>query len=375
MQDSQRYQATRKVTLVSGTTNSLLAVFKIIIGLIGHSHALIADGFHSLSDLVSDGLVLIAAKAGSRHPDEEHPYGHHRIETIAAITIAFILLSASGFIIYDAVIELIHYAKILKPDIWVLVMALISAVINEWLYRYNLKVGKRIHSNLLISNAWHNRSDAYTSLIVFASVLGAILGWHFLDGLAAIIIAIVIVKISVRIIWDSTHELIDRGVDAKTLEEISKTIQNSPGVISVHQLRTRLHSGRIFIDLHIIVDPIISVSEGHFISQQVHIRLNQAFKNIADVTVHIDPEDDETEMPSKGLPERTILLENLAPSWKNLPGFNSIKKINLHYLDRKILIEIYLPIKFAKEPTLAQQYQTTAQNKLDFIKSVEIYYF
>ncbi|MCH9770209.1 MAG: cation diffusion facilitator family transporter [Gammaproteobacteria bacterium] len=282
MSTDQHFAATKKVTLISGTINSLLAIFKIAIGFIGHSHALIADGLHSLSDLISDGLVFIAAKAGSRRPDKEHPYGHRRIETIAAIVIAIILLAAGGGIIFDAIRHLMQHEYLHKPDIWVLVVAGASIIANEYLYRYNLKVGKKIHSNLLISNAWHNRSDALTSFIVLISAIGAILGWRFLDAIGAIVIAVLIIRIAVKIIWDSSNELIDRAVDEKTLQDFTQTIKSCAGVISLHQLRTRLHGGHIFVDLHIQVEGHISVSEGHFIGQQVHIKLMHKFPKIAE---------------------------------------------------------------------------------------------
>lgn len=371
-QEELRYNATRRVTFISATTNSLLAILKVVVGFFGQSHALIADGIHSLSDLVSDGLVLIAAKVGSRHPDKEHPYGHHRVETIAAIIIGIILLIVSAGIIYESAQHLMTKRDHWVPDFWVLIMAGISIFANEGLYRYNVYVGNKIHSNLLISNAWHNRSDAYTSIIVFLSALGAMLGWHFLDPLAALVIAGLIIKIAIKIIWDSTNELIDASADEKTVTAIKAVIQATPGVKSVHQLRTRLHGGHIFIDLHIIVEPFISVSEGHHIGQQVHVRLIEQFRKVADVTVHIDPEDDEKSMPSFDLPTRDKLLPELKKCWQTLPGFNDIQRTTLHYLDGKIIIELYLPKRYAEANDLVSHYRAALQR--DDIKTIKIYY-
>src|SRR3990167_343190 len=161
---ASRYETAKRVSIVSAATNTGLAITKIIVGLIGHSAALVADGIHSFADLFSDFLVIIAAKMGGQSPDKEHPYGHQRIETIAAIIIAVILLGIGTSIIYDAIIHLIKLAPTPKPSWLVVVIALISIFANEWLFRYTFREGKRIHSNLLITNAWHNRSDVYVSI-------------------------------------------------------------------------------------------------------------------------------------------------------------------------------------------------------------------
>src|SRR5262249_30587516 len=154
-------KVTRRVSLISALKNTLLSLLKIIIGYFGHSHALVADGLHSISDLITDGLTLVAAKAGGQVPDKEHPYGHQRIETIAAIIIAFILIFVAATIGYHALHHLFSGEALEKPNISVIIIAFISVIVNEWLYRYTLFAGKKVASNLLISSAWHNRSDAF----------------------------------------------------------------------------------------------------------------------------------------------------------------------------------------------------------------------
>jgi cation diffusion facilitator family transporter len=330
------------VSLINASVNALLAFAKIVIGKIGYSQALIADGIHSLSDLVSDALVFVAARASVQHPDEEHPYGHQRIETIATIIIGIILLIVSAEIVYEAIIR-IHHHDFLKPTWDVIVVAIISIIANEWLFHYSKKQGEKIKSNLLISNAWHKRSDVFVSIIVLLSVIGSLLGWGWLDAIGSIIIAALIIKMAIQMIWKSTQELIDHGVDEATLEKIRSTINAVSGVESIHQLRTRMHGQSIFLDLHIIVDPFISVSEGHHIGEEVHSQLFKRIKNLKDVTVHIDPEDDETAHPSVHLPNREKVKKLLEERWKNLPGYSSIKKMTLHYLEGHLYIEIYLP--------------------------------
>ena len=375
MQNKNRYQQAKIASFINGITNTLLALFKIMTGYFGNSHALIADGLHSFSDLITDALVLLAAKAGGRHPDLEHPYGHQRIETIAAIIIAFVLIGVGASIIYDVWPHLFGHTTTPRPDIPVIIVAIVSIGANEWLFRYTLKVGKRINSNLLITNAWHNRSDAYVSIIVLASVIGAYIGWPYFDAIGAVIVALLIVKMGIQNIWTSLRELIDTGVDPDMLNKIMHSITATPGVESIHQLRTRTHGGSVLVDVHIIVSPTISVSEGHFISEQVHLRLLNLCNTISDVTVHIDPEDDEIYMPSRGLPSRVELEQQLADCWLDLPGYAQIEKIQLHYLNGQLQVEVMLPISAVAElglHELQQQYQQAVAN-IPAITQVKLY--
>ncbi|MCB1827582.1 MAG: cation transporter, partial [Coxiellaceae bacterium] len=345
-----RYQVAKRTSYVNATINTLLAIFKIIVGWLGQSSALMADGVHSFSDLISDGLVLIASKAGTKHPDEGHPYGHQRIETFAAIIVALLFLGAGVYIIYDAIIHLIQKAALHHPDFLVLIVAGVSIIANEWLFRYTLKAGKAVNSNLVITNAWHNRSDVYVSGIVFISVGFTFFGLHYFDAIGAAIVALLIVKMGVKMAWESINELLDAAVDEKTLGKIRHIIELVHGVVSVHQLRTRLHGGTIFVDVHIQVHPKISVSEGHHIGETVALRLIQECKQVSDVTVHIDPEDDEQSKPSINLPLRTDLHDQLNDCWRGLPGYKESEMLHLHYLDGQLQIELLLPL------TLLQNY-------------------
>ncbi|PIZ03972.1 MAG: cation transporter [Gammaproteobacteria bacterium CG_4_10_14_0_8_um_filter_38_16] len=375
MQNNIKEKTILIVSLINAGINALLAIMKIVIGKIGYSQALIADGIHSLSDLVSDALVFIAARASIQHPDKEHPYGHQRIETITTIIIGLILFFVAAAIFDEAIMRLLHH-DFLKPTFSVVVVAVISIIANEWLFHYSKKQGDKIKSNLLISNAWHKRSDVLVSVIVLLSVIGSMIGWSWLDAIGAMIIAILIIKMAVQMIWHSTQELIDHGVDEATLERIKKTIKQVPGVRSIHQLRTRMHGQSILIDLHIIVDPFISVSEGHHIGEEVHLKLLQNIKNLNDVTVHIDPEDDEVARPSLHLPNREAVKKILAKRWENLPGYASIKKMTLHYLEGYLYIEIYLSQNEATQisaDTLLAQYQSSIKD-ITYIASVVIHF-
>lgn len=359
------------VSLINAAANTFLAIIKIIIGKIGHSQSLIADGLHSFSDLLSDALVYVAARASTSHPDKEHPYGHQRIETIATIVIGLILLSVAAVICYEAILKIMAHL-IEKPTISVIIVAIISIIGNEWLYRYTKKQGEKINSNLLINNAWHKRSDVYVSIIVFFSIIGSWLGLYWFDAIGAIIIAFLILKMAANMIWHSIQELIDRGVDEKKLEEIKNVIESVPGIASIHQLRTRLHGNSIFVDLHIIVDPHISVSEGHHIGEEVHLLLLQKIKNICDVVVHIDPENDEISRPSLYLPNREKLKTIVEERWKDLPGYSEITKMNLHYFSGELTIEIFMNNKYFQND-LTEVY-LHAISDLKYITGIKIYY-
>jgi cation diffusion facilitator family transporter len=361
--EQQRFHVARKVTLFSAATNLFLAIGKIIVGYVGYSHALIADGMHSFSDLISDALVIIAAKAGDRLPDEGHPYGHRRIETMGAIIISLLLIIVAGTIVYDALEHIFLNRATQTPEIIVLGAALVSIVANEWLYRYTLKEGKKINSSLLITNAWHHRGDALSSVIVFLAAGGAILGIPYFDALGATLIGALIFKMGIQMMFGGLKELMDAAVDPETLAHIQRVIKSVSGVVMVHQLRTRLHSGNILVDVHIIVDPYISVSEGHHIGEAVHLALIHEVSNVEDVTVHIDPEDDSDSMPSMSLPNRRVLEEKLSARWQHLPHYPGIKRITLHYLAGKLIVEISIPYSedsYKNLPQLIQQYQSAA---------------
>lgn len=362
--EETRYSQVRKITLLGGAKNIFLAVIKIIFGITGHSHALFADGIHSLSDLIIDGLVLIASRFGSKAADSDHPYGHGRIETAATVLLAIILSMAGIGIIIDAGMEVFGLRTPVKPNLYVIGIALLSVVINEVLYYATRRVGQRIQSNLLLTNAAHHRSDSATSLIVVIGVAGAWLGFERLDAIAAVLVGCMIIKMAVQFGWHSIRELVDTGLDEQILTTIKNCINSVPGVCELHQLRTRLLAGNIFLDVHIIVDPKLSVSEGHYIGQQVHVRLLKDIPNIADVIVHIDPEDDEINAPSRELPSRQEIVTELQKRWHALIPSESFDTITLHYLAGAISLELRLPLSAFDSLGQAEQLTSKLRNAI-----------
>ncbi len=344
MNELKRYQQAKRVTLIGAICNAILGIVKIIFGGLGHSHALLADGIHSLSDLLTDALVLIASKYGSQAADDDHPYGHQRIETAATCFLSLLLVVVGVAIFYDG---LKHIFSALPEELGIdiLVVAFASIVINEALFHYTRYYGNRLKSKLLVANAWHHRSDAASSLVVFLGVVGSLFGFKFFDPMAASIVGILVIKMGWQLGWSSISELVDTSVDAKVLKDIHQIIETTPGVVELHQLRTRLMGGAILIDVHVLVDSHLSVSEGHFIGQNVALNLRRQVKLIQDVTVHIDPEDDEIANPSIHLAPRDELEDKIKNACVSLTGFDSLQNITIHYLDGQILIDLFFQAK------------------------------
>jgi cation diffusion facilitator family transporter len=348
MDTLNRTKASQKVTIVGGVVDFLLAIFKVIAGVIGNSGALIADGIHSFSDLLSDGVVLYAAKHSGDAPDAEHPYGHERFETVATLGLSIILAIIGTGIIFDAINRLSD-PQSLTHSVLLLSIVSLSILSKEALYWYTLKVAKIYKSEMLKANAWHHRSDALSSIVVFVGILGSLNGYLYLDGVAAIVVGSMIIYIAWELGLGATKELVDTSIDADQIERLYHVIGQISGVNSVHSLRTRKNGHKISCDVHVQVDPFLSVSEGHIISVSVERVAKSCLENLNDVTVHIDPEDDEIDAPYEDLPERAEALGILNKALFNNKCDGEIKRIQLHYLDGKIHVDFFLPLSCLSE--------------------------
>jgi cation diffusion facilitator family transporter len=348
---SERYAAISRVTFINASGNLILAIIKLFIGWIGHSQALIADGIHSLSDLIGDALVYLTAYVGNQEPDNEHPYGHKRVETLGAIIVAFILILLGAYWVVNPIWQLLHPIATHKVSLSVLITACISVLINESLFRFAAFYGKKWHSKLLVSNAWHNRSDALVSIVVVVTTILSLFHLNHFDLIGSLIIGCIILYSGVKITFECFMELIDTGVDEDTMHDIKKIILDVPGILRVHELRSRTHSGAIFLDLHIQVPPQLTVSEGHQIAELVHNRLIHSPHPITDVTVHIDPEDDEYEHLNLKLPTREKVIEDIEKSCQELKSYADLTKILLHFYHGSITIDLF----FSSEPALNER--------------------
>lgn len=377
-QNDARYKESRKVTLIGSVIDLLLGVAKIIIGYIGSSQALIADGVHSLSDLATDIIVLVAMKHGSREADEEHPYGHGRIETLATIALGVALIGVAIGIAWDAAMRMMNPELLMHPGWLALSVAMISIVFKEAIYHYTMHFAKKWKSNLLRANAWHSRSDAISSVVVAVGVLGSMGGLDYLDAVAAIGVAIMVAKIGIDLSWHSAKELIDTAMEPEQVERIRQSIESVDGVQATHMLRTRRMGENGMVDVHILVSPRISVSEGHRISDTVRAQIMRDMDNVTDVMVHIDPEDDEKVAPSTGLPLRHEVLARLQEHWKGIEAAQYIEETVLHYLDGKIHVEVLLPLARMGDVAAAQAaareliQQATGQSGTDYIAEIRV---
>lgn len=353
----QRRRQINRVTFWGVLVNVLLSAAKLIGGVIGQSQALIADGLHSLSDLASDAMVLVAAHHAGEEADEEHPYGHARFETIATMALATLLGAVGVGIAYDAISRLIADEPATVPALFTLWIAALSILSKEALYHYTRIVGNRIRSQLLLANAWHHRSDAVSSIVVFIGIAGTQFNMPKLDAYAAIVVAIMIIKIGVELGYNSIQELADKGLDPEKIEKIRNVILAHEDVLHLHMLRSRKMGHYALVDVHIEVAPRLSVSEGHHISEKVEKALIDRFDEINDVTVHIDPENDETVAASVDLPLRSELIDELSRQWSSIPELASVDDITLHYLDGSISVEACIPLRRAGSPEHAQELQ------------------
>lgn len=343
------YREVRKVTLIGSAVDLVLGIFKLIYGYSAQSQALIADGFHSISDLLTDALVLFASRAAHREADEEHPYGHGRIETAATVGLGFSLIAVGVGISADAVQRLFEPQLLLRPTVEALYVAAISVVLKEAVYHYTLRSARKLGSELLRANAWHSRSDALSSGFVIVGVAGSMAGLAYVDAIAAVAVAVMIVRIGWRLAWSNIRELIDTGLDPAQLHAIERAILGVEGVAALHMLRTRRMAGKALVDVHILLnDARLSVSEGHQISETARARLIESIDEVADVTVHIDPEDDEVTHPNNRLPLRDTALARLDVLWRDVPQARNIRDVRLHYLNGQLHVEVVLPLAEAE---------------------------
>lgn len=279
------------VTLAGMAANIFLTIFKIWVGLAVRSQALVADGIHSFSDLFSDVVVIFGLKWGRKGPDEDHPYGHARIESVAGMLMGLILVAAAIGIIYNALSSIYQHRQA-TPSLWAIAAASISIIVKEALYWHTIKIGRRIRSLVIIGNAWHHRTDALSSVAVLIGV-GAVYinpDWHIADSLAAIIVSILIFKVGSGLIWTTVKEVIDTAPDKDILRQLTDYAESVDGVRQAHDIKARYSGSQILVEIDIVVDPDLSVREGHEIAKQVERKLLDNVDDVSQVIIHVDPE-------------------------------------------------------------------------------------
>lgn len=359
MPEESHAQAASKVTLIGALLDLVLGITKILTGIACQSHALVADGIHSLSDLVTDALVLIVTRYSHQKPDRQHPYGHARFETLATLLLGSSLIAVAGAMAWDSIQRLLSEQTLSVPEWPALLVAMISIAGKEWIYHYTMAVANRIQSELLKANAWHSRSDALSSVVVLIGVTGAMLGLEWLDQLSAILVAGMVAHIGWRLMMNSIRELVDTALPEAKLNNIHHQLIRTDGVTGVHQIRSRKMGPEVFLDLHIQVSPFISVSEGHHIAHQAS-QVLKTLPDIHDVTIHIDAEDD-SQHPTASLPSRMQVIQKLNACQKEKTLHITTDNIQLHYLNDRINVDLFLNQHFladADEQALRQCMQT-----------------
>ena len=380
-ENPEYYSEIRRLTLIGGVLDLFLGFVKVLVGYIGNSQALIADGIHSLSDLITDILVLVATKQSAQAADEGHPYGHDRIQTLVSLALAGSLGIIAIVIAWDAVIRIVSPESLLQPGFWPLAVAAISVVSKEGYFQYVVRHPSTATSRMLYANAWHSRSDALSSLAVIVGVGGVLAGFAWADAFAAIVVAGLLLVVAYRIGREGAEELIDSAASPVLNANMRKTILSIEGVRDSHELRTRRMADKVLADVHIRVDPLISVSEGHRIGDEVMDTLKTRFPEVGDVVVHIDPEDDIVGDVYSKLPMRSVIVAEINTSLHNLRNnFDTRfslqpRNIVVHYLDDGCQIEIWMSMPdeaTTRDCSLASSTIKDALMRIDNIVSASV---
>jgi cation diffusion facilitator family transporter len=285
---AERLAAASRSTWVSVGVNLVLTVIQIAVGVLAKSQGLIADGIHSLSDLVADFVVLFASHHSKKDADEDHPYGHQRFETAASLVLGTLLLVVGLGMLWSAAHKLEAPETVQTVHIVALWVAGGALIAKELLFRYMLSVAKRVKSSMLVANAWHARSDAASSLVVGIGIIGNLAGYPILDPIAALIVGFMVTKMGWGFSWDALHDLMDRAVDEEEVQAIRTTLIETPGVSGVHDLRTRKMGDMVVVDAHIEVDSTITVEAGHNIAVEARRRVLHRHR-VLNLMTHVDP--------------------------------------------------------------------------------------
>lgn len=365
----ERQREAVRVTLIGSALDLTLGVLKIAAGVLAGSFALISDGIHSMSDLVTDAFVLLMARIAHQEPDAGHPYGHRRFETLGTIIIGVALFVVAGLICYDALRRLgSEYLPV--PGAAALAVTLLSIAGKEWIYRFSRRIADQLGSAMLLANAWHSRTDALSSVAVLIGIVGARLGYPWMDLLAALVVGLLIGWIAWKLLRDSLAELVDTALPAEEVEAIRAHILALTGTAGVHSLRSRRHAGKSFLDIHVEVDSKLSVSEGHYLGDRICRSLQDSFPDIADVLIHIDPELDR-EGPVCVLPLRREVIEALLERWRGRLEREDVERFVLHYLNDRIQVEVFLKTHL-KDKDLRDELKKRLEG-LEWLDSLRIY--
>lgn len=359
-----RYRIISRVNWICTAVDTLLTLLKLSIGIIARSPALIADGLHSLSDLATDVLALILGKLARHGPDNDHPYGHARYETVGTAVLGTILMVVALGIGLES-IEGMLSGHTPTPHWIALIAVVISIFSKEALFHYTLKKAKLTNSNLLEANAWHSRSDSLSSVVVLVGLLASYAGWPWVEYIAALGVAGLIGKMGAELAWDAVQDLIDRGVSDEKTAEYKNTLGQIQDIVGVHHLRSRLMGNDVFLDAHIQVEPEISVSEAHQINDFATAQLKEAHSEVMDVTLHIDFEADHRNQKTMLSPKRFEVEQMLQNADLQMPV-----RLDLHYQHNQVNVDLVYADAAAAEKAKTQC--TELVDKADWIREMRV---
>lgn len=372
--DSTSQKETRHLLIISGVVDLGLGIIKIAVGVLANSYALVVDGIHSLSDLVTDVMVWGFNAIGSQDADEDHPYGHARFETFGTFFLGVLLMLVGAYIVFESSQRMLNLDTYEVPGWPALLAAGLSIVVKEWLFRVTLEVGKRHGSRLLQANAWHHRTDSLSSIIVLVGIAGALFGVSWIELLAAIGVAIMVAIIGWDLIKTSVSELVDTALSESYVEAIKTSTEDVEGVNRAHNIRTRRMGSDAIVEVHLQVNPAISVSEGHHIGEWVSRKLALQFQEVNDIIIHIDPEDDAIEeaRESEDLPPlRKVVRDQLSNAWVNCLPSEYVLKMDLHYLNNQVDVELYLK---KDSPAIVPGELEQAANEFTWLGNITIWH-
>ncbi len=283
-----------KISVISIVINIVLTVFKLFAGIFSNSGAMVSDAVHSASDVFSTIIVIIGAKMAQKDSDKEHPYGHERMECVAAVILSAILFFTGLMIGYSGVVKIISgdYGSLIIPGVLSLIAAIVSIVLKEGMYQVTMKVARRANSSALKADAWHHRSDALSSIGSFIGIFAARQGFPILDSVASVVICLFILKAAVDIFRDAISKMTDQSCDEETIKKLSEEISAQNGVLRIDQIKTRLFGDKVYVDIEIATDGNMTLFESHEIAQRVHDAIEEKFSNVKHCMVHVNPYDE-----------------------------------------------------------------------------------
>lgn len=289
--ENEFQKVANKVSFITIVGNVVLSVLKLLAGIIAHSKAMISDAIHSASDVFSTIVVIIGIKMASKKPDKEHPYGHERLECVAAIILAIVLFITGLGIGMDALQNILqgNYSKLQTPGMLALIAAIVSIVSKEGMYWYTRYNAKKIDSSALMADAWHHRSDAFSSIGALIGIAGARLGFPIMDSIASLVIFVFIVKAAFDIFKDAMDKMVDRSCDEDTEKQIYECVMKNENVLGIDLLQTRIFGNKIYVDVEIQADGSISLQEAHNIAEAVHDDIERNFTKVKHIMVHVNP--------------------------------------------------------------------------------------